>query len=135
MTVRGEVDSVGGAHYLPLHWVSVVFDIKAGHVLFGCSLKHRIPRVERYAFARWIWWLGKRSGRNLDVNSIPVHTGYQDDAVSCGLFALNALDHHYLGHQLLPTNQISLVCAWMDIALDLLNGNMVGPIYYTQFHT
>ena len=133
--VKGEVDSVGGVHYLPGHWVSVVFDIKGGCVLFGCSLKRKIPRVERYAFTRWIWRLGKKT---VNVNSILVHqlpTGYQDDAVSCGLFALNAIGHHYLGHQLLPTNQISLACARMDIALDLLNGNTVCPFYYTPFHT
>ena len=36
--VMREVDSVGGVHYLPLHWVSVVFDIQQGCILYGDSL-------------------------------------------------------------------------------------------------
>jgi len=136
--VQGEVDSVGGAHYLPGHWVSVVFDIQGERVLYGDSLGRKIPRLECHAFTHWISRLAQRSGRGAGPDSIPIHqlpTGYQDDSVSCGLFALNAIGHHYLDHELLPTDQISLVCARMDMALDFLNGNTVCPIYYTLFHT
>jgi len=136
--ILGKVDSVGGAHYLPGHWVSVILDVQRGHILFGCSLGRPIPRLERNAFTQWMLRLSQKSGRNIGTDSVLVRhlpTGYQDDSVSCGLFALNAIGHHYLGHQLLPTNQISLVCARMDIALDLLNGNIVCQYHYTSFHT
>ena len=136
--VQGEVDSVCGAHYLPLHWVSVVFDIKQWCIIYGDSLNHHIPGVEHTAFTRWIQRLSQRSGRKLDIDSILVHplqTGYQNDSTSCGLFALNAIGCHYLDHQILPADQMSLVSARMDIALDLLNGNMVCPVHYTPSHT
>jgi len=136
--IMGEVDSVCGAHYLPGHWVSVVFNFRQGHILFGCSLRRPIPKLECNAFTQWISRLNKKSGRNINTDSILVHhlpTGYQDDSVSCGLFALNAIGHHYLGHQLLPTNQMSLVCARMDITLVLLNGNTVCFFCCTLFHT
>jgi len=135
--VKGEVDSVSGVHYLPLHWVSVVFDIKQGCILYGDSLNRQIPGTEHTAFTRWIQTLSWRSGRHLDISSIPVHplqTGYQDDSTSCGLFALNAIGCYYLDHQILPTDQMSLVSARMDIALDLLNGNTVCHIHYTPSH-
>jgi hypothetical protein len=125
--VRGEVDSVGGVHHLPAHWVSVVFDIRQSSILYGDSLDRPIPRLERNAFTQWIQRLNQRSGRVIDADSILVHplpTGHQRDSISCGLFALNAIGHYYLDHQLLSTDK-TLVSGRMDIALDLLHGNMV----------
>lgn len=131
--VKGEVDSVGGVYYLPLHWTSVVFDIRQGCIFYGDSLGQPIPGLEHKGFIQWVQRLNCRSGRKLDGNSVPVHplpTGHQDDSTSCGLFALNALSHHYLDQPLLSPDQISLVHARMEIALDLLNGNTVRPTLY-----
>jgi len=36
--IKGEIDSFGGAMYLPLHWVSVVIDFQQLKVLYGNSL-------------------------------------------------------------------------------------------------
>ena len=135
--VMGEVDSVGGVHYLPLHWVSVVFDVQQGCIVYGDSLGRAIPKLEQKAFTRWIMRLSQRSSRNISAESILVHqlpTGYQNDSTSCGLFALNAVGHHYLDHQILPTNRASVVGTRMDIVLDLLNGNMVCVISYIPSH-
>jgi len=128
--VNGEVDSVCGICHLPGHWTSVVFDIQQGHILYGDSLNHTIPSEEHKAFTQWIQRLNTRSRRNMDDNPISIHplpTSFQNDSISCGLLALNALSHHYLNQPLLSPNKISLACARMEIALDLLSGNTVCP--------
>ena len=111
---------------------SLVFDIQKKCILYGDSLNHWIPRVEHTAFTQWIQHLSSRSGTNININSILVHplpTGQQDDSVSCGLFALNAIGYHYLGDPLLSNDKMSLVSKRMDIASDLLHGNMVCPVH------
>jgi hypothetical protein len=126
--VRGEVDSVGGVHHLPLHWVSVVFQFQEGYILYGDSLCQKIPTSHHKAFTRWVTHLYQRSGRNMDNNYIPVcplPTGCQNDTASCGLFALNAIGHHYLGHSLLSPDPTSVACRRMEIALDLIYENTV----------
>ena len=126
--VQGEVDSVGGVYHLPLHWVPVVFDFQQGYLLYGDSLCQQIPKPEHKAFTHWITLLFQRSGRNIDSHPVPVcplPTGCQNDGASCGLFALNAIGHHYLGDPLLPPDQTSLACRRMEIALDLIHKNTV----------
>ena len=126
--VSGQVDSVCGILHLPSHWTSVVIDIQQGQILYGDSLNQAIPRGKRKAFTQWVQRLNTRAGRNMDKNQIsvdPLQTSFQDDSTSCGLLALNALSHHYLGQPLLSPDRISLACARMEIALDLLNGNTV----------
>ena len=51
--------------------------------------------------------------------------GVQLDSVSCGLFALNSIAHHYLGHTILPSDQIVLVCHQIEIALDIISSMTV----------
>ena len=124
--IKGEVDSVCGVHHLPLHWVSIVIDIQQGCIFYGDSLKKPMPKLERNAFTQWVKHLLRRSKRKAD--SLPVRslaTGYQDDVTSCGLFALNAIRHHYLGHSLLFPDQVSVALMRMEIALDLVHGNTV----------
>ena len=107
--VKGEVDSVSGVYHLPLHWVSIVIDVQQGHILYDDSLKKSMPRLERNEFTKWIQCLYHRSNRSADSVSVhPLATGYQDNVTSCGLFALNAISHHHLGHPLLSPNQLSV---------------------------
>jgi hypothetical protein len=126
--IEGKVDSVGGVYYLPLHWVSVVFNIQEGCILYGDSLGQPLPKLEHHAFTQWIQHLRRRSNLGLSDDPAPVlslPTGYQDDSASCGLFALNAISHYYLSHPLLPPDQTSIVCKRLEIALDLLLANTV----------
>ena len=125
---RGEIDSLGGVLHLPLHWVSVVFDLQKGIILYGDSFGQPLPTVERSAFTRWIKHVRSRPYPDTSNNPVPVHilpTGRQEDITSCGLFALNTIRHHYLGHQLLPSDRMSLVYNRMEVTLDILQGNTV----------
>jgi hypothetical protein len=138
--IQGEIDSVGGVYHLPLHWVSVIFNIQEWSIHYGDSLGEPLPKSERLAFTKWIQHLKYRSKQNVDSNPVQIHflsTGYQDDTVSCGLFALNALDHYYLKYPLLSPDRVSVALARMDIALYLLQANMVCillHIHYAQTH-
>lgn len=126
--IQGEVDSVGGVYCFPLHWVSVIFNLQEGSILYGDSFGQPLPCTECGAFTKWVKHLRRRSNLSVGDGSIPVHllpTGHQNDVTSCGLFALNALRHYYLDHLLLPSNPISLVYNRMEIALDLLHTNTV----------
>lgn len=129
--IRGEVNSVCGVHYLPNHWISVVFKIQQGHILYGDSFGQPIPKLEHRAFTLWIQRLYQKSNRKTGNDSVPVHplpAGHQDDLISCGLLALNAISHHHLDQPLLSPDPISLAHARMEITLDLLNKNTVCPL-------
>jgi hypothetical protein len=41
--IIGEVDSLGGVMHLLLHWVSVVINFQQQQILYGDSLRQRIP--------------------------------------------------------------------------------------------
>jgi hypothetical protein len=126
--IEGKVDSVGGVYYLPLHWVSVIFNIQEGCILYGDSLGQPLPKQELHGFTQWIKHLRRRSNQDLGDSPVPIYslsTGHQNDGASCGLFALNAISHHYLGDPLLSTDTTSLVKNRMEIALDLLHKNTV----------
>jgi len=136
--IKGEVDSISGVHYLPLHWVSVVLDIQQGRILYGDSLGQPMPKSSQTGFTKWIKHLYQRSSRSaggdlIQVCSLP--TGYQNDGASCGLFALNAISHHYLGHPLLSPNPTLLACRRIEIAQDLIQENTVCPILYNILHS
>ena len=52
--ILGEVDTLGGVLYLPLHWVSVVVNFQQQQILYGKSLKQEIPSQEHDALEHWI---------------------------------------------------------------------------------
>ena len=133
--VTGEVDSLGGVMHLPLHWVSIVINFQQQEILYGDSLGQQMPDHEYRAFERWIKHLINRSTKlpihnKITLNQLP--TGHQNDGTSCGLFALNAIAHHYLKHPLLSSNPIMLVCRRMEIALDIINSMTVCLFYMVQ---
>ena len=111
--ILGEVDTLGGVLYLPLHWVSVVVNFQQQQILYGDSLKQGIPSREHHAFERWIkhlagWSTMLPTGDKIAIHKLP--TGYQKDSTSCGLFALNAISHYYLEDPLLHPDPTVLVC-------------------------
>ncbi len=133
--VVGEVDSLGGAMHLPSHWVSVVINFQQQQILYGDSLGNQIPDREHRALKRWIKHLVNRSTifsthDMITLDKLP--TGYQDDSASCGLFALNAIAHHYLQHPLLPSDPIMLVCYRMEIGLNIIS-SMTVCLFHIQY--
>ena len=129
--IRGNIDSIGGVYYRPLHWVSVVFNIQKWCIHYGDSLGQPLQEPECSAFTKWIKHLKYRSDQSPHNGPVPVHslpTGHQNDSTSCGLFALNAIDHYYLGSPLLPSDRMSLVLRWMEITLNYLHAKTVSVI-------
>ena len=64
-----------------------------------------------------------------DISIYPLEIATQQDTNSCGLFALNAIEHYYLQHSpLLQSDALSLAHYWMEIALTLLQEGAVSTI-------
>ena len=102
-------------------------------ILYGDSLGQQIPTRQHQAFERWISHLINRSSKisahkNITLHQLP--TGHQNDGTSCGLFALNAITHHYLGYPLLSPDPIALTCYRMEITL-----NIISKMTVCLFHT
>ena len=110
--VIGEVTTFCGVMNLPLHWVSVVINFQQLKILYGDSLGRKMPKREHHACKRWIKHLINRSSKftsgEIAIGHLPI--GNQKDSNSCGLFALNAIAHHYINTPLLPSDETSLVC-------------------------
>ena len=134
--IKGEVDGLSGAMYLPSkHWVSVVINFKHQKILYGDSLGWKIPDHERCALQNWIKYLVGWSIKFPPYDKITfdqLSTRHQFDGTSCGLFALNAIAHHHLGHSLLPLDQITLACQWMEIALAIISSMPVCLFHMVQ---
>jgi len=120
--IQGQVDSICGIINLNQnHWVSVVIDFQQSQILYGDSFHEPMPTRKRGPCERWVKHLTNRS-TNL-VGGVTVGdlaTGVQDDGISCGLFALNSIAHHYLKVPLLPTDLVALNCCRMEIGLNIL---------------
>ena len=118
--IPGEVNSINGIIHLPEHWVSVVIDFQQQQIYYGDSFGQPMPNRKRKACERWVEHLVNRSavlasGSVVGYRSLP--TGYQEDSISCGLFALNSIGHHYLGHPILPSDPIPLARRRMEICV------------------
>lgn len=58
-----------------------------------------MPSTQATSFQRWIYHMICRSGKEIlesDISIYPLETGIQKDSDSCGLFALNAIEHHFI---------------------------------------
>jgi hypothetical protein len=94
---RGEELSVSGcrmriggvANVNENHWVTVVVDLRSSTILYGDSL----GLSENDIVAAFSWWASFHTGRQFTRVSLSI--GIQTDTVSCGLFALSALTHHF----------------------------------------
>jgi hypothetical protein len=128
--VLGLVDSVAGVLHLPNHWASLVIKFRPPAILYGDSLGDIMPSTKVVPFRRWIQHMLRRSRKEipeLDISIYPLTTTTQQDSNSCGLFALNAIEHHYLQHiPLLQPDTLSLACYRIEIALDLLQKGTVS---------
>ena len=73
--------------------------------------------------------------RNKDVavrySHLSTHDNHSREYNSCGLFALNAIRHHYLPQDfpLLQSDYLLVVCYRLEIALGLLSESTVSTYY------
>lgn len=122
--ISGTIDSVGGVLHLPDHWTSLVIMFKPPKMLYGDSLGNSMPPKKASRFRRWICHMLSRSGHKIpesDISIYPLQTKIQQDPISCGLFALNAISHHYLPHApLLQPDVLSVTHSRIELALELL---------------
>ena len=129
--ISGHIDSVGGVLHLHNHWTSLVIQFKPPRILYGDSLGNSMPPKKASSFQRWICHMLTQSGHQFPESDISIYslaTTIQQDPNSCGLFALNAISHHYLSETspLLKPDALSLAQYRMEIALELLQEGTVS---------
>jgi hypothetical protein len=133
--ILGHVYSVAGVLHLPNHWTSLVVTFNPPRILYGDSLGSSMPSDEACSFRRWICHMLDKSGRGIpesDISIYPLPTTVQQDPVSCGLFALNAISHHYLlqNSPLLQPDVLSLARCRLELASELLQEGAVSQFGY-----
>jgi hypothetical protein len=129
--ICGDIESVAGVLHLGNHWTSLVITFRPAVILYGDSLGYPMPPQKASAFQRWIHHMLSRSQHGIEVSDIsifPLSITVQEDLISCGLFALNAIGHHYLQQNspLLQPDSLSLAQYRMEIALKLLHDESVS---------
>jgi len=129
--ICGDFDSVGGVLHLPGHWTSLIITFKPPKISYGDSLGSPMPANMAHSFQRWICHMLMRSGvkfQESDISIYSLETTIQHDTISCGLFALNAIGHHYLQQNspLLQSDVFSLAHNRIEMASDLLQEGAVS---------
>ena len=124
--ICGQIKSVAGVLHLSNHWTSLIITFNPPRIFYGDSLGNSIPSKKASAFKQWICHMLTQSQHRIEISDIsifPLTITIQEDVISCGLFALNAIGHHYLQQvsPLLQPDSLSLAQYWMEIALKLLH--------------
>jgi len=135
--ICGHIKSAAGVLHLGNHWTSLVITFKPPRIFYGDSLANPMPPNKASAFQQWIFHMLSRSQHQVEISDIclfPLATTIQKDPNSCGLFALNAIGHHYLQQDslLLQPDSLSVVQSRMEIALKLLHDGSVSLFFYTD---
>ena len=133
--ICGDIDGAAGVLHLPSHWVSLIITFRPPKILYGDSLRNPMPPKKASAFWHWISHILSWSGCEIQWSKISIHPlsiTIQQDPISCGLFALNAVSHHYLQQDspLWEPDNITLAHCWMEIALELLHEGGVHLFLY-----
>ena len=133
--ILGQVNSVAGVLHLTNHWTSLVITFKPPRIFYGDSLENPMPLDKASSFRRWISHMLSRSGHEFQESDISIYSleiTVQQDPISCGLFALNAISHYYLQQNspLLQSDILSLARYRMEIALELLQEGAVSLFLY-----
>jgi len=103
------------------HWVAVIVDLRSSTVLYGDSLGGSDGDV----VAALSWWAGFHTGRQFSQAALPI--GIQTDTISCGLFAINALFHHFfpdmgtINQRMVITERLQMFCAAGNLELDAVS--------------
>lgn len=132
--ISGLIDSVAGVLHLTNQWTSLVMTFNPLKIPYGDSLGGSMPLQKASSFQRWICHMLWRSGIKMlqsDIPICPLMTTIQENYNSCGLFALNAIRHHYLPQDfpLLQSDYLLVVCYRLEIALGLLSESTVSTYY------
>ena len=130
--IQGQVGSICGIINLNQnHWVPVVIDFQQSQILYGDSFHEPMPTHKCEPCEHWVKHLINRSTNLVgEITVSDLATGVQDDGISCGLFALNSITHHYLKVPLLPTDSIALNCCRMEIGLNILGTMTICLLIY-----
>ena len=133
--ISGQIESVAGVLFLPKHWTSIVITFKPPKILYGDSLGNPMPTDRAPSYKRWVSHMLSRAGTPMpgsDISIYPLSTGVQRDGISCGLFALNSISHHYLPQtfSILQHGTLSFALYRMELALELLQEGAVSHILY-----
>jgi hypothetical protein len=78
------------AHTWQVHWVPIIFDFHAKRILHGDSLRWEL---EPTAKAVLDWWTSTHTSAPFTYEKLPIT--HQEDSVSCGLLAWNAICHYF----------------------------------------
>jgi hypothetical protein len=97
-----------GAHNKQKHWVAIEVDGAKLQFRYGDSLGKAIPRNMQMVYE---WWASKHVPGQLEFSSLPISS--QTDGHSCGMLAVNAIEH-----ALYPTSSPLMVQA--DVVLGRL---------------
>ena len=133
--ILGQIDSVAGVLHLHNHWTSLAITFKPPRIFYGDSLGNLIPSDKASSFWQWISHMLSWSGHGIqksDISIYPLEIAIQKDPNSCGLFALNAISHHYLQQNspLLQSEILSPTYYQVEIALELLQEGAVSLFLY-----
>jgi len=115
---------IGGiAHVNGNHWVAFVLDLRTLSILYGDSL----GLADAVVGPALSWWTEQHTQRQFTKE--PLLIGTQSDSVSCGIFALCALTHHFfpdtplVGQRLVVTDRLERFCASGHSELDAVSHN------------
>ena len=133
--ILGHIDSVAGVLHLHNHWSSLVITFKPPRIFYDDSLGSLMPSDKASSFWQWISHMLSQSGHGIqksDISIYPMEISVEQDPNSYGLFALNAISHHYLQQNspLLQSDTLSLAHYQMEIALELLQEGAVSLFLY-----
>ncbi len=107
--LNGSVNTVSGVlHVHGNHYTCFVFDLKNTYLGYGDSMGGAMPQKLQQAFIKWIVRFNrKRAGCSgvkepeLWFRPMPISTQKPGDDYSCGILAVNALEHHHLHSSIL----------------------------------
>ncbi|KAG0694678.1 hypothetical protein DFH29DRAFT_1006122 [Suillus ampliporus] len=92
------------------HYVMFWIDFERKSFSYGDSLDYK--KAPEYIIERPQWWFEKHFGGKLCNNGPVLLHGVQQDCCSCGLFAINTIEHHVFAHDLGVPNPTSEQARW-----------------------
>jgi len=115
------------------HWVAVVVDLRSSTILYGDSLN----LSDSIVVPTLSWWTQFHTGHQFSTAVLPI--GTQSDNVSCGVFALGALIHHFfpelviVGQCTIRMERLHSFCATGQLELDAVSYCHHNPGYLLIF--
>ena len=70
--IKGNVHSIAGVLHLLGHWTSLIVEFGSPRIIFGDSLRNKMPPPQARSFKQWIIHMLHRSERNILTSDIPI---------------------------------------------------------------